>query len=306
MDARGTLRLTKHHGAGNDFLVMLDPDDRRPLSALEVRALCERHRGVGADGVLRATSGHGPAALAMDLRNADGGVAEMSGNGIRCLVQAAVDGGMVRAGSVLVQTLGGLRSVEYRAGPEAGQGYGRVDMGRAVLGSDIGADELGDARWGQHVDMGNPHVVLFGPRSADDTVRSVGPRWARSVVGGANVEFVWPGPGAGELSVRVWERGVGETLACGTGACAVVAAAHAHGEAGTRVRVHNPGGPLDVELGEAGVFLAGPTQKVGDVTVDEAVLANMIDTTGPDVGDASGAGPGNTPGVVATEVATRQ
>jgi diaminopimelate epimerase len=219
---------------------------------------------------------------------------------------------MVRAGAVLVQTLGGLRSVEYRAGPGAGQGYGRVDMGRAVLGSDIDAGELGDARWGQHVDMGNPHVVLFGLQAADDTVRRVGPHWEGSIVGGANVEFVWPGPGAGELSLRVWERGVGETLACGTGACAVVAAAHAHGEAGARVRVHNPGGPLDVELGDAGVFLGGPAQKVGDVTVDEAVLASMvtradtIDATGPDVGDGPVTGSGDTPRVVVTEVATRQ
>jgi diaminopimelate epimerase len=306
MDARGALRLTKHHGAGNDFLVLLDPDDRRPLSAPEARALCDRHRGIGADGVLRAVSGNGPAALSMELRNADGGVAEMSGNGIRCLVQAAVDGGMVRAGSVLVQTLGGLRSVEYRPGPEAGRGYGRVDMGHAGLGTDLAADELGDADWGQHVDMGNPHVVLFGRRRADDTVRSVGPYWERSVVGGANVEFIWPGPVAGELSLRVWERGVGETLACGTGACAAAAAAQAHGVVGTRVRVHNPGGPLDVELDASGVFLAGPTQKVGDVSVDEALLAEMADALGAEPVATPLTGPGGAPDVLATEVATRQ
>jgi len=294
MNARGALRLSKHHGAGNDFLVLLDPDDRRPLAAAEARLLCDRHRGIGADGVLRGTLGRGPATLSMDLRNADGGVAEMSGNGIRCLVQAAVDAGMVRAGVVAVQTLGGLRSVEYEPGPGSGEGYGRVGMGHAVLGPELGGDVPSGARWGQHVDMGNPHVVLFGVTPGDNEVRATGARLEQSVVGGANVEFVWPGPGAEELTLRVWERGVGETLACGTGACAVAAAAHAHGDAGTRVRVHNPGGPLDVELGESGIVLAGPTQRVGDVTVDEAVLAEMV--KGPDA----------VAGVMSTEVATRQ
>ena len=313
MDAGGALRLTKHHGAGNDFLVLLDPDDRRPLSAKEARALCDRHRGIGADGVLRVVVGNAPAALSMDLRNADGGEAEMSGNGIRCLVQAAVDAGMVKAGTVTVQTLGGLRTVEYRSEALAELGYGRVDMGLAVLGAELGADASPGVRWGQHVDMGNPHVVLFGPPVGDDTVTRVGPRLGSSVTGGANVEFVWSGPGPGDLTLRVWERGVGETLACGTGACAAAMAAHAHGEAGTHVRVHNPGGILDVELGAEGIMLAGPTQKVGDVVVDEAVLARLV--AGLDTGlDSVGfdtAGRNTTeleavPDERSTEVATRQ
>jgi diaminopimelate epimerase len=296
MDAGAALRLTKHHGAGNDFLVLLDPDDRRPVSAPEARALCDRHRGIGADGVLRAVVGNAPAALSMDLRNADGGVAEMSGNGIRCLVQAAVDAGMVSAGTVTVWTLGGLRTVEYRSETEPGLGYGRVDMGRAALGDDLGSDAPLGVRWGQHVDMGNPHVVLFGMAAGDEMVSMVGPRLGASVSGGANVEFVWPGPVPGELALRVWERGVGETLACGTGACAVAAATHAHGDIGTRVRVHSRGGILDVELGADGIMLAGPTQKVGDVTVDEAVLARLTADL-----DAAGL-----PDEQPTEVATRQ
>ncbi len=305
MDAGGALRLTKHHGAGNDFLVLLDPDDRRPLSAAEVRALCDRHRGIGADGVLRAVAVGGPAALSMDLHNADGGVAEMSGNGIRCLVQAAVDAGMVAAGTVAVQTLGGLRSVEYTAGPASGLGYAKVGMGRPTLGPDLGADVPAAVGWGQRVDMGNPHVVLFGAPADDETVRSVGPRFERSVAGGANVEFVWPGPHAGELTLRVWERGVGETLACGTGTCAAAVAAHARGAVGTRVRVHNPGGALDVEIGDTETTLAGPTQKVGDVTVDAVVLTRLVrDHEELEVEPvAARAGASDD---LATEVATRQ
>ncbi len=304
MDADGALRLTKHHGAGNDFLVLLDPDDRRPLSPAEVRALCDRHRGIGADGVLRAVAGSGAAALSMELHNADGGVAEMSGNGIRCLVQAAVDAGMVAAGTVTVQTLGGLRSVEYRPGPEPGLGYGRVGMGGARLGPDLGEDAPAGVRWGQHVDMGNPHVVLFGSPPSDDMVRTVGPGLEGAVAGGANVEFVWAGPESGALTLRVWERGVGETLACGTGACAAAAAAHAHGAAGTRVRVHNPGGPLDVELDDTEITLAGPTQLVGAVTVDGVVLAQLVQAREAIVVDEQESVHGRDG--LPTEVATRQ
>jgi diaminopimelate epimerase len=294
MDSGRTLHLTKHHGAGNDFLVLLDPDDRRPLSAAEVQALCDRHRGIGADGVMRAVTGSGAAALAMELRNADGGVAEMSGNGIRCLVQAAVDGRLVAPGTVAVQTLAGLRSVEYRLGPAPGLGYGRVWMGHATLGTALAVDDPEGIRWAQRVDLGNPHVVLFGRPVDDDTVRTVGALHDRSMPGGANVEFVWPGPAPGELMLRVWERGVGETLACGTGACAAAAAAHAHGEAGARVRVHNPGGPLDVELEAGGILLAGPTQMVGTITVDEGLLAAWVRAAVPQPDD------------LPTEVAARQ
>ncbi|HUY20874.1 MAG TPA: diaminopimelate epimerase [Acidimicrobiales bacterium] len=289
MHAGGVLHLSKHHGAGNDFLVVLDPDDRRPLSAAEARALCDRHRGIGADGVIRVVrvadagpgAGTGPSAgapgpvLSMDLRNADGGVAEMSGNGIRCMVQAAVDAGLVAPGPVQVLTLGGPRTVDYEAGPGAGEGRARVGMGPAVLGPELATDRPG-VRWARQVDMGNPHVVLFGTPVGDDVVAAVGPRLEQSVAGGANVEFVWPGPRPGELTMRVWERGVGETLACGTGACAAAAAAHRHGEVGPRVRVHSPGGVLDVDVGGDEVALAGPTQKVGDVTVDAEALARLV------------------------------
>ena len=274
----GQLRLTKHHGAGNDFLVLLDPDGRRPLSGGEVRALCDRHRGVGADGVLRATSSTVPgAALAMELRNADGSVAEMSGNGIRCFVQAAVVAGLVTPGRVTVATAAGVRTVQYRPGAEPGLAHAEVDMGRAVLGAVVDVGDVPGARAARLVDMGNPHVVVLGEPVDDATVSRAGPRLATSHPDGANVEFAWPGPDAGDLSLRVWERGVGETLACGTGACAVVAAARAWASAGNRVRVHSRGGTVEVTLSDEGILLSGPTRLVGTVTVDESVLAAMVD-----------------------------
>jgi diaminopimelate epimerase len=306
MRSGGVLHLAKHHGAGNDFLVVLDPDDRRPLSAPEVRALCDRHRGIGADGVIRvvipvASPGAGgpSATLVMDLRNADGGVAEMSGNGIRCMVQAAVEAGLVAPGSVDVATLGGPRTVTYVSGPAAGQGYARVGMGRATLGPELEVDVPG-VRWARRVDMGNPHVVLAGLPASDDTVRTVGLRLERSVPSGANVEFVWPGPEPDDLVMRVWERGVGETLACGTGACAAAAAAHARGDVGTVVRVMSAGGVLEVAIDDAGVFLAGPTQKIGEVAVDEDVLARLVaDGIGASGGDEVAAAPASRPAGVA-------
>jgi diaminopimelate epimerase len=275
MSMSDVLRLTKHHGAGNDFLVLLDRGDRRPLSAAEVRVLCDRRRGVGADGVVRVVAGEGQR-LRMELRNADGGVAEMSGNGIRCLVQAAVDAGFVAPGRVAVDTAVGERVVHYRALDNPGLGYASVAMGSATLGPERVVAEHPEMRWCQLVEMGNPHIVLFGPPVADDVVSSSGPRLERSVEGGANVEFVWEGPGAGELTLRVWERGVGETLACGTGACAAAVAVHAHGLIGPSVHVHNPGGPLHVEIGADGtVELSGPTQRLGAIEIDETVLSHL-------------------------------
>jgi diaminopimelate epimerase len=275
-----SLPLSKHHGAGNDFLVLLDPDGRRSLSSNEVRLLCDRRRGIGADGVLRVTQGDQPAALTMELHNADGGAAEMSGNGIRCLVQAAVDAGWVDPGPVTVATGGGLRTVLYRRGDRPGLGFASVDMGAARLGPELEVDFLpleiaSSVRFARTVDMGNPHIVLFGSPVDRATVIATGAPLEHSLPGRANVEYVWPGTDVDTLTMRVWERGVGETLACGTGACAAAVAAHSWGLVASPVLVLSPGGALEVELRVEGISLAGPTQKVADVVVDGALLADL-------------------------------
>ena len=281
--ADDVLRLAKHHGVGNDFLVLLDPDDVIRLSSDDVRVLCDRHRGVGADGLLRATWGSEPGTLSMELSNADGGAAEMSGNGIRCLVQAAVRAGLVPPGAVTVHTAAGPRTVVYRDGTQRGLGYATVDMGRVVLGDEVAPPDVPGARAARRVDVGNPHLVVLVESAGPETVAEAGAALEHSVPGGTNVEFVWPGPGPGELTMRVWERGVGPTLACGTGACAAGVAAGAWGIIDAHVVVHDLGGTLEVTLGDDHVELAGPTQWVADVELDRAVLAaSAADPVGRD------------------------
>jgi diaminopimelate epimerase len=248
----------------------VDLDGRQPLEPAVVRALCDRHYGVGADGVIRLLGGRLGADITMELRNADGLEAEMSGNGIRCLAQAAVQAGLVSPPAFSVATGAGIRTVEYRPGNRPDVAEASVDMGKAELGPDQ-TQEFGD-RKARQVDMGNPHLVLLGPDPSGVAVGELGPQLQGLHPGGVNVEFVALGPGTDELTMRVWERGVGETLACGTGACAAAAAAHSWGLVGEVVTVHNRGGSLRVALGSNGVSLAGPTRKVADVEVDLAAL----------------------------------
>jgi diaminopimelate epimerase len=265
MDDNRTLQLTKHHGAGNDFLVVVDIEDRHRMAPELVRALCHRRFGIGADGVIRILTGRQGSDLSMDLRNADGSEAEMSGNGIRCLAQAAVDAGLVAPPDFSVWTLGGIRTVEYRTGDTVGAGEASVDMGKAELGPDQ-AQQFADRR-ARTVDMGNPHLVLFGPDPAGVDVAEIGSRLQGVHPGGINVEFISVGPTPDDLDLRVWERGVGETQACGTGSCAAAAAARSWGMVSDRVRVHNPGGTLEVTLDPDGIRLAGPVRKVADIEV---------------------------------------
>jgi diaminopimelate epimerase len=264
------LALSKHEGAGNDFLVVIDPGDRVHLTAGQVRALCDRHQGVGADGLIRVGRGREGADLSMELRNADGREAEMSGNGARCLAQAAVDAGLVSPPRFTVSTGSGVRTVTYRPGDRAGTATASVDMGPVRLGEDQ-PQRFPDRRV-REVNVGNPHLVLFGPDDpAEVAVAEIGARLEAGHPGGINVEFVSAGKVDDELVLRVWERGVGETRACGTGSCAAAAAARSWDLVGDRVVVHNPGGALEVLLGRSEddpVVLAGPVRRVAEVLVD--------------------------------------
>lgn len=254
------MRLRKYHGLGNDFLILLDPDGRVPVDEALARAVCDRHRGAGADGLIRVTRA---SELTMELYNADGGRAETSGNGLRCVGLAVVDSGLVDTPDFTVDTDAGRRRLRVGA-----DGSVRVEMGVALVGAPLRVpwDEIPLA-WSNLVSTGNPHLVLgledpAGPAKVDlsqiEGLQVLYP-------GGINVEVVAPGPAPNELTMRVWERGVGETLACGSGACAAAAAAWKQGLVSERVTVHQPGGEVVVDLDETGITLTGPAEYICDV-----------------------------------------
>ena len=268
-EARATITLAKYEGLGNDFLVLVDMEGSQPIGADLARAACDRHLGFGADGLVRGGPGPGGSGdqLTFELRNADGTEAEMSGNGLRCLVHAAIDGGAVRAApgdSLSVLTPAGRRRVHVRAF-EDGWMWASTEMGRPSV---AGPQERCNVGHGQLlVDVGNPHLVVLGPSPETLELAVLGPALSQEVgaaTGGVNVEFVALGPGRDELTMRVWERGVGETLACGTGSVAAAAALHHWGRVGPKVTVNQPGGAAEVELRPDGVaLLTGPSRRVG-------------------------------------------
>lgn len=286
------MRFSKYHGAGNDFVMLTDLDGRLgPRGGLPpdlVAALSDRHTGVGADGVIRVMGTNDlDAPYYMDYYNADGGVAEMCGNGIRCLVQHERDVGRYDGGDVVVQTLG--RPVFVR--PE-GPGRYTVDMGPPLMtreqipmsgsGPSLRVEiELdGETLRGTAVSMGNPHLVLFtdeiGRALDDETVLGLGrslevhPDFPERT----NVEFVEI-VDATTIRMRVWERGIGETLACGSGICASVVAAASLERTGPHVAVHMPGGELEAEWEPGGsVWLTGPAEGVFAGEIDRSWLAS--------------------------------
>jgi diaminopimelate epimerase len=279
------LRFVKGHGTANDFVVLPDPDGDLDLSAELVAAICDRRRGVGADGVLRVVrtdvvpgaDDDADARWFMDYRNADGSIAEMCGNGIRVFARYLVDAGLEPAGTIPIATRGGVRTVDCpAAGPIT------VDMGPAQL-PDLGeiAVRVGERTWpARAVFMPNPHAVVFVDDLADAgdlrTAPLVTP--AEAYPEGVNVEFVVR-VGPGHLALRVHERGSGETRSCGTGACAAMVAAaiadgvDASGDAPSTYQVDVAGGELAVTwTAQRRVVLTGPAVIVASGEVDPAAL----------------------------------
>jgi diaminopimelate epimerase len=276
------LPLTKLHATGNDFLVYLAAAERdEPLAPGVAAALCDRHRGIGADGLLTLLTGSDGADCRMVLHNADGGRAGMTGNGSRCLAWVAHRAGFGDGKRLVVDTDGGRREIDLELDPRTDEVmHATVDMGPITFDPpeipldapspfDLEATYHGTAYRGDAAGIGNPHLVLFVDDPATARVTQHGPHleYDERFPERTNVEFVAVGPGTDRLTMRVWERGVGETLSCGTGACAAAAVAHHRGLVGDRVVVGVPGGELVVDLG-ATIRLSGPVRHVFDVSVD--------------------------------------
>jgi diaminopimelate epimerase len=283
------MRFAKGHGTGNDFLILADPDDAMALSPDLVASLCDRHTGLGADGILRAvrasTVGHGPAAAEwfMDYRNADGSLAEMCGNGIRVFARYLFGHGLAEGPELAVATRAGLRQVREEAGGEI-----TVDMGAPTVTGHSTA-VIGSSRYeGLEVSLGNPHLACMVDRPVAELDLSAPPLIDQGrFPDGANVEVVRV-RGDRHLEMRVYERGSGVTLSCGTGAvaAAVAAAAAAPASAGPaasngRARpagtwtVQVPGGTLIVTLTGTTSLLTGPAVIVAEGELDEAWLARL-------------------------------
>jgi diaminopimelate epimerase len=277
--------LSKLHATGNDFLVL---DARRapeaPGSGPEaVAALCDRHRGVGADGFIVLSGAAGAADCAMTLINADGHPAEVSGNGLRCLAWAAVCSGLGDGKRIVVETKAGIRSVDVELDSAGEVATAIADMGPVTFepaaipldapsAFDLEVSYHGVTYRGDAAGMGNPHLVLIVDDPESARVTQHGPHLEEDArfPNRVNVEFIAPGPRPDAIRMRVWERGVGETLSCGTGACAAAAvAARRQLVSDDRVVVHVRGGDLVVELGET-IRLGGPVSHVFDVDLDLA------------------------------------
>ena len=275
--AAHVMRFTKMHGIGNDFIII--DAIRQYVSAPELLAsrLCDRHFGIGADGLILALPS-GRADARMRIFNSDGSEPEMCGNGIRCLAKYLYDSGLCQKLPMTVETAAGVLTLQI----EAEDGRARrvtVNMGAPRFSAgDIPVAAAGNAVTLQAdgrplrffcVGMGNPHAVTFDLYPDRETLMRLGPAIEGDPVfpRRANVEFCRL-DGQGGAEVSVWERGVGPTLACGTGACAVLAAGAAQGLLPRQAPIRLPGGTLSVRWGEDGcLYMTGPAETVfeGDI-----------------------------------------
>jgi diaminopimelate epimerase len=246
------VKFLKMEGLGNDFVVLEGP---REVTTGEVVAWCDRRRGIGADGILVVTP-LGDDRVRMEYWNADGSPAEICGNGLRCAARLARDRGWVGTDVFTLVTAVGEREarigtdVTVQVGVPEPVGEGSIEVAGLAV---------------RPIDVGNPHAVVFVDDPAGIVVEELGRRVGTDshFPAGVNVEFATV-RGESLIELRVWERGVGETLACGSGAVAAAAIAYQLGRVGMSTTVRLPGGDLQVTLDERGAWLTGPARYVFD------------------------------------------
>jgi diaminopimelate epimerase len=271
------MHFVKMQGCGNDY-IYVDcfrqpmPHDPAGLS----RAISDRHFGVGSDGLILICPSD-KADARMRMYNADGSEAEMCGNGVRCVAKYVYDHGLVRKSPLTIETGRGVLSLELEIAGGAVRQV-RVDMGEPILQAqripttlpgdppkDAALEIAGHTLSVTCISMGNPHCITFVEAITDEHVLSLGPKVEKhpAFPRRVNAEFVRVNR-PDDVTVRVWERGSGETLACGTGACAVAVAGHLTGRTQRRITAHLPGGDLQLYWSESDnhVYMTGPAVEV--------------------------------------------
>ncbi|KRE31820.1 diaminopimelate epimerase [Mycobacterium sp. Soil538] len=282
------MKFAKGHGTQNDFVVLPDLDARLTLAPAAVAALCDRRQGLGADGVLRVTTAGAaraagvfdrlPEGLAdddwyMDYRNADGSIAQMCGNGVRVFAHYLRASGLESRPEFVVGSLAGPRPVVLHAA-DAVRADVTVEMGKANVTGSGAATVGGHPFTGLAVDVGNPHLACVDPALSSGALAALDVAApvafdAAQFPDGVNVE-VLTAPADGAVSMRVHERGVGETRSCGTGTVAAAVAALAHQGAATgALTVRIPGGEVVVTITDATSYLRGPSVLVADGELSE-------------------------------------
>lgn len=272
--------FAKYQGIGNDFVMLADPEDRISLTPGVARRICDRHFGVGGDGVIRVGGPAEGGELFMDYVNSDGSMGEMCGNGIRCLALFARDRNLTDATELKVATRSGLKVVTVLDDARV-----QVDMGEPLFDAlsipvsapdplRVELEAAGQSFTFVCLSMGNPHAVTFVDHPAAVDLPTLGPAFEDHEVfsAKANVEFARV-DSPGHVTMVVWERGAGATLACGTGACAAAVASRVLHGTDENVTVSLPGGDLEISWTggletPAPVLLTGPAERSFEGDID--------------------------------------
>lgn len=276
------MKFTKMHGCGNDYVYVDCTKDMLKNPSAAAQAVSDRHFGVGGDGLILICPSE-TADFRMAMYNADGSEGAMCGNGIRCVAKYVYDKGLTDKTRITVETKAGIKTLDLTV-EEGKVSLVKVDMGLPNCNSEaIPVVGLGDFVVGRSVNvagrnwtmtcvsMGNPHAVVWVDSMNDLPLEELGPQFEHHPMfpDRVNTEFVQI-LNDHEINMRVWERGSGETLACGTGACASVAATYLNRRTGSNVLVHLRGGDLMIEIGDDGhIYMTGPATTVfeGEITL---------------------------------------
>ncbi len=277
---RQKVRFTKMHGAGNDYIYVYTPEDDVPDPELASVVWSRPHFGVGSDGlILIGRSSRTDADFTMRIFNNDGSEAKMCGNGVRCVGKYVYDHKLTDKRRVAIETLSGVKVIDLQVGDDGTVCSATVNMGEPVMSDPAQCATVDGAMKqqpvgdyvGTFVSMGNPHCVIFVEDATSIPLSEVGPKLERAPLfpERCNIEFATVCPD-GSIRMRVWERGSGITLACGTGACATAVAACVCGLRGRESDVVMDGGTLHIEWrgSDNRIYMTGPAETAFEGTME--------------------------------------